>query len=124
MQGSKIHLLQLVHQNKPAVRVQAANDGGRDPQLVTAGHIPPVFAVVSQHAILHTKPWQGQTSTVQQGHTVGPLALDLVGEPVIIFRIVGSLVLSAGFFKVGPNFPVGLLDVADGSFQLGSGFIP
>ena len=122
-QGGHVHLLQLVQQYKTAVRVQAADDGGSHPQLIAAGHVPPVLSFISKGTVLHAQLRQGQVSTVQQGHTVGPLLSDGFGELVVVAGILGGFVLSPGFFQVGPHLAVGLLNVPDGGFQLGGGFV-
>ena len=122
-QGGHVHLLQLVQQYKTAVRVQAADDGGSHPQLIAAGHIPPVLSFISKGTVLHAQLRQGQVSTVQQGHTVGPLLSDGFGELVVVAGILGSLVLGTGLFQIGTHLLVGLLDAPDGCLQLCGGFV-
>ena len=122
-QGGHVHLLQLVQQHKTAVRVQAADDGGGYPQLVTAGHIPPVLSFISKGTVLHTQLRQGQVGTVQQGHAVSPLLGDGFGELVVVAGIPGRFILGAGLFQVGPDLAVGLLDAPDGCLQLCGGFV-
>ena len=82
-----------------------------------------MLTVISKGTVLYAKARQGQVGTVQQGHTVGPLLRDGFGQALIFTVILGGFVLGAGFFQIGADFAVGLLDIPDGCFQFGSGFV-
>ena len=82
-----------------------------------------MLAFVSKDAVLHAQPRQGQVGPVQQGHALGTLLLDGFGQAVVLAGVLGGFVLSPGFFQVGPHLAVGLLNVPDGGFQLGGGFV-
>ena len=82
-----------------------------------------MLAFVSKDAVLHAEARQGQVGPVQQGHAVGTLLLDGFGQAVVLAGVLGGFVLSPGFFQVGPHLAVGLLNVPDGGFQLGGGFV-
>ena len=82
-----------------------------------------MLAFVSKDAVLHAQPRQRQVCAVQQGHAVGTLLLDGFGQAVVLAGVLGGFVLSPGFFQVGPHLAVGLLNVPDGGFQLGGGFV-
>ncbi len=93
------------------------------PQLVAAGHIPPVLSFISKGTVLHAKARQGKVCAVQQGHAVGTLLADGFGQAAVLVGILGGFILGAGFFQIGADLAVGLLDVPNGCFQLGGGFV-
>ena len=82
-----------------------------------------MLAFIGKGTVLHAQLRQGQVGTVQQGHAVGPLLSDLFGELVVIAGVLGGFVLGAGLFEVGTHLAVGLLDLPDGRFQRGGGFV-
>nr|DAK66667.1 MAG TPA: hypothetical protein [Caudoviricetes sp.] len=123
LQGGHVHLLELVQQNEAAVRVQAAHNGSGYPQLVAAGHVPPVLSFISKGTVLDAQAPQRQVCAVQQSHAVGTFLLDGFGQTVVLAGILGGFVLGAGFFEVGADLAVGVLDIPDGRFQLGGGFV-
>ena len=82
-----------------------------------------MLSFISKGTVLHAQLRQGQVSTVQQGHAVGPLLGDGFGELVVVAGILGGLVLGPGLFQIGPHLLVGLLDAPDGGFQFGGGFV-
>lgn len=122
-QRGHVHLLELVQKDKAAVRVEPPDDGRGHPELVAAGHIPPALAFISKSAVLHTQLRQGQVGTVQQGQTLFALLLEGIRKLVVVAGVLGGFVLGAGFFEVGPDFPVRLLDALDRGFQLSGGFV-
>ena len=82
-----------------------------------------MLSFISKGTVLDAQAPQRQVCAVQQGHTVSALLGDLLGQALVLAVILNSFVFSAGFFKVGADFAVGVLDIPDGRFQLGGGFI-
>ena len=82
-----------------------------------------MLTVISKGTVLYAETRQRQIGTVQQGHAVGTLLSDLLGQFVVVAGIPGGFVLGPGFFQIGPHLLVDLLNVPDGCFQFGGGFV-
>ena len=117
-QRAEVHLLQLVQQHEAALRFQTAHNGGRHPQLLTAGHIIPFLTVIGQCAVRNTEALHRQLGAVEQRALVLAKLFNFGGQAVVLLLIGACIFFGLFTVEVVAHLGVDGFDVGNAAFQL------